>query len=317
MNPIISVVICTHNRAEYLRKSLRSVVQQSFPKDKYEILVIDNASTDTTKEIIELESEKSNKIKYIYEPILGLSQARNTGWLYSNGDYVAYLDDDAIPDKYWLVNIYEFIKDYPNANVVGGAVQPIWPYKPPSWLNKEISKYLSVIQYEGDKHGFILDFPNQYIGGGNTTYSRSILKEMNGFKPHLGRKGNILLSGEETELNYRIQKDNYPIWFCPKAIIYHHIPPKRCSKEYFRSISYWSGRTKALVDFEVNQKNYKIIIIRRILSRFSKNLCGSIIKSILVRKNLFEFEINLLENIGYLCQGTLILVKGSKLNTLY
>ena len=88
MPPVISVVICTHNRAEYLRKSLRSVVKQSFPKDKYEILVIDNASTDTTKEIIELESEKSNKIKYIYEPILGLSQARNTGWLNSNGDYV-------------------------------------------------------------------------------------------------------------------------------------------------------------------------------------------------------------------------------------
>jgi len=316
MKPLISVVVCTHNRVDFLINSLNGIIKQSLPVEKFEILIVDNASTDKTQEVINLKLTEVMNLRYLHEPELGLNHARNTGWKKSIGDYVTYLDDDAIPDKHWLFNIYQFILDHPNVIIVGGTVLPVWSVEPPSWLGKDLYPYLSICDYIGDDNGFILDFPIQYPVGANITFSRSVLKKMRGFKKQLDRKGNILLSGGETELNYRIQKENYPTWFCPKAIVYHHIPPKRCSKKYFRSISYWAGRSAALVDHEVFQKNYHIVIIRRILSRLSKNLIRSIIFCLFVRKNSFELEIYIREVIGYIHQGFRILLKNHEVSQI-
>ena len=180
---------------------------------------------------------------------------------------------------------------------------PQWPHDPPSWLNKEICKWLSIIQYNGNESGFILDFPKQYPGGGNITYVRSILETYKGFKSKFGRKGKLLLSGEETELNYRLKDAGYPIWFCPRAIVHHHIPSDRLLKSYFRSRSYWTGRSAALLDFEVSQGNYQITFIRRIISRLTINLLRALFFSILKRNNPFEIEVYICEVFGYVSQG--------------
>ena len=143
---------------------------------------------------------------------------------------------------------------------------------------------------------------------------RSVLETYKGFKSAFGRKGNLLLSGEETELNYRLKDAGYPIWFCPRAIVHHQIPSDRLSKPYFRSRSYWSGRSAALIDYEVFQKNYHILIIRRLLFRLSKNLLRSIYFSFFVRKNLFELEIYMCEVIGYIHQVFRILLKNHEVS---
>src|SRR3989337_3554689 len=106
MSFVISAIICTHNRVEYLTKAIQSLVDQNIPKSKYEIIVVDNCSTDSTREVVEKFSSKSN-IRYIYEPTLGANKARNTGWRNARGKYIAYLDDDAIASPVWLCRILQ------------------------------------------------------------------------------------------------------------------------------------------------------------------------------------------------------------------
>jgi len=97
--PRISVVICTHNRGFYLRKAITSVLAQDMPASEYELIIIDNKSTDDTAQVV--ASFAAANVRYIHEPQLGLCFARNTGWYSAAGTYVAYLDDDAIaePDE--------------------------------------------------------------------------------------------------------------------------------------------------------------------------------------------------------------------------
>ena len=129
----ISAIICTLNRAAYLEKAIQSLADQTLPEEQFEIIVVDNGSTDNTKTMVEGFKHLEN-LRYIYEPIMGLSQARNTGWQNAQGDYVAYLDDDAIACPEWLERIVQaFDTVEPRPGSVGGKVIPVWEAERPAW----------------------------------------------------------------------------------------------------------------------------------------------------------------------------------------
>jgi glycosyltransferase involved in cell wall biosynthesis len=144
--PTVSVVICTNNRSAHLKKAIHSVLKQDISSSKYEIIVVDNASSDDTAEAVEcFESEKT--IRYVYEKQLGLCNARNTGWQCARGRYVAYLDDDAIANPGWLSAIENAFIIEPDAGVVGGRVEPIWKGNRPLWLSDDIAVSLTIIDW--------------------------------------------------------------------------------------------------------------------------------------------------------------------------
>src|SRR4051812_38260125 len=97
-----SIVICSYNRLDHLLASVESALRQSIPSDNYEVVVVDNASTDGTAEAIQNLTEKHPNLRYLYETRLGLATARNTGWQAAQGTYVAFLDDDAKAESNWL-----------------------------------------------------------------------------------------------------------------------------------------------------------------------------------------------------------------------
>jgi glycosyltransferase involved in cell wall biosynthesis len=118
-NFIVSVVIATRNRAESLKDTLTSLTVQSRQAD--EVVVVDNASSDHTKEIALGFSDKLN-LKYVYEAVKGIPKARNAGINEAGGDIIVFIDDDCIADEDWLKNIeIPFIRD-PNVGVVGGEI---------------------------------------------------------------------------------------------------------------------------------------------------------------------------------------------------
>lgn len=96
----ISAIICTHNRDNYLGAAIDSLLGQDFP-GSFEVVVVDNASTDCTREVVEARSPSPN-LKYVYEPVTGLSVARNTGAKAASAEILAYLDDDAVASSQWL-----------------------------------------------------------------------------------------------------------------------------------------------------------------------------------------------------------------------
>jgi glycosyltransferase involved in cell wall biosynthesis len=97
VNPVLAVVIATHNRASYLEKALDALSAQTLPSHTFEVIVVDNASTDATREVVSGRIRASRNLRYLPEPRLGASVARNAGWQATSAPYIAFLDDDAIP----------------------------------------------------------------------------------------------------------------------------------------------------------------------------------------------------------------------------
>jgi glycosyltransferase involved in cell wall biosynthesis len=247
MSVQISAIICTRNRADYLRKAVQSLVDQTLSKDLYEIIVVDNGSTDNTGQVVE-EFDSPN-LRYIYEPVPGLSKARNTGWQNAQGEYIAFLDDDAVADPHWLeryVSAFRTSEVMPGS--IGGRANPIWEIPQPDWLSDRMLTILSVYHWS-DEFAPLKD--DQWVAGCNIAYPREVLEEIDGFREDLGRIGNRLLSGEESFVRLQLDKRGYASMYHPDIIIGHHVSPGRLQKSWFRRHGYGAGQTEAfMLQFE-------------------------------------------------------------------
>ena len=245
-NPVISAVICTYNRADRLILALDGLKAQTLSREKYEVVVIDNASTDNTKAICADYQQQLPHLVYHYEPVQGLSTARNTGLKGATGNYVAYLDDDAIPCANWLEDIVAaFATVKPQPAVIGGPIYPIWEQAPPVWMHYYVQGYFTVLDH-GSKAGWFPD--DEYPYGANMVYRRDVLLKHNGFSEDLGRDGKSLLSDEERLLNLTIKADGGQFYYVSSASVQHWVPKARISRRWLLKRCYWQGRSGAVVD---------------------------------------------------------------------
>ena len=245
-NPLISVAICTYNRADRLALALDALLRQSLSAQYFEILVIDNASTDNTQHICYRYQTKLSNLRYIYEPVQGLSKARNTGLAQARCEFIAYLDDDAIPCENWLefiLKTFQTVKPTPVG--VGGPIRPLWELERPEWMQAEMDFLFSILD-DGD-HPHWLKFP-KFPFGANMSYRRDALRQIGGFDESLGRKGESLLSCEEYLLNKTLTKQGGKFYYTPQASVQHWIPKERTNFSWLIRRSYWQGRSEAVVD---------------------------------------------------------------------
>lgn len=243
---LITVAICTYNRADRLTLALDALSCQTLPSENFEILVVDNASTDNTKQICEQYQESLANLHYIYEPIQGLSKARNTGLDRAKSEYIAYLDDDAIPCNNWLEAILQtFNTVIPSPVGIGGPILPLWEDKKPEWMQDEMRFLFSILDCGDLPHW--LKFP-QFPFGANMSYQKNALIQIGGFCESLGRKGHNLLSCEEYLLNKTLTRQGGRFYYNPQAVVQHWIPQVRTQTKWLISRSYWQGRSEAVVD---------------------------------------------------------------------
>lgn len=239
--PIISVIVCTHNRERFLRSCLKSLYQQTLSQEKYEVLVVDNASTDGTKAVCEEYLSFAN-FRYIFEAIPGLSQARNTGWQNGQGRYIAFIDDDATAVPDWLEKILvSFQASEPEPDWVGGPVNLVWEKEPPAWLTREYFNALGWVDWGTEAR--LLDPQREWLVGCNCILKRDTLEKFGGFDTRLGRKKNLLLSGEEVQLHHRIQAAGGSFYYHPEVRVNHHVAAFRVEPGYFYRRYYWGGIT--------------------------------------------------------------------------
>ncbi|MCP6757343.1 MAG: glycosyltransferase family 2 protein [Fischerella sp. CENA71] len=238
----ISAIICTLNRASYLLKSLQSLVDQTLDNDKYEIIVVDNHSTDDTKRVVTEEFSHVSNLRYLYEPVIGLSQTRNTGCQNAKGEYIAYLDDDAIACPNWLEKILEDFKNvHPKPGIIGGKIEPIWEAPKPNWLSDNLLPYLTILNLS-ETPTFLEDW--RYVAGANMSLPKSLLEKVGGFQANLGRQGKRLLSNEELLLQEQLKDLGYKVYYDPNIFVKHHIPESRLTKNWFTKRFYWQGISK-------------------------------------------------------------------------
>lgn len=246
MPPQVSAIICTHNRDTYLGAAIDSLLLQEFAGE-FEVVVVDNASSDRTREVVEkriqaLESPLPHFcLKYVLEPVTGLSVARNTGALESCGQILAYLDDDAVASPNWLQVLYSAYQSNEKLAIAGGKVTLNWPpgIVPPPWLSPGLAGNLGA--YDLGEKPIYIDNPGLTPRGLNYSIRKSFLEQIGGFDPKLGRVGKKLLSNEELHMTELAIELGWQVAYLPDALVAHNVSPERVNRTWFLSRGWWQG----------------------------------------------------------------------------
>lgn len=225
----VTVVICTHNRARLLGGALKSVLRQSYPDELYEVVVVDNASTDNTADVVEeaMALSESTCIRLVHEPVPGIGNARNAGVLAARGKIVGFTDDDAIVDAHWVEQAVAcFADDGGDVTAVGGQVIPKYEAEPPGWFPRD-----SEADYRGDHKRIMV--AGEFPSGNNMFILKSAIVAAGGF-PKLGMTESAMGYGEETALFQRLWDLDQGVRFIysPEVIIEHLIPPYKMNASY-------------------------------------------------------------------------------------
>jgi glycosyltransferase involved in cell wall biosynthesis len=241
----LSIVLCTLNRAKLLREAVLSIIQQDFPKSDYEIVVVDNGSTDQTAAVVR-ELQNKAPIRYLRDDRIGLCIARNTGWQAARGRYIAFFDDDAKAKPGWLAAIRDAFERNPVIGVVGGRVAPIWEGVRPPWLADDIACSLTIVDW-GSSEKVITDIRREWLVGANMAVPKAVLAEIGGFHPWLDRVGNNLLSSGDVFLQKQVIRRGYQCLYVPAIAIEHLVPPSRLAQDWFMRRFYWQGVSDAVM----------------------------------------------------------------------
>jgi len=244
--PLITVAICTRNRAHFLQRAVESVLPQM--TDKTELLIVDNASTDDTPKVAARLAASNSCMAVWREEELGLSAARNAALKLAHGQYVLFLDDDATAEPGWLAAYQRFFSAPPSEKiaVAGGAVFPDYEVPPPKWVNTDIAFDLGGLQ----KCFPYRDSP----WGGNSAWHREWALAVGMFDTRLGRKGGEMMSREESDLNLRLQDAGYEIWWLPGAAIRHFVPASRLKFRAMMRARFAEGRSIAIQRLKARSK---------------------------------------------------------------
>ncbi|MFB0566241.1 MAG: glycosyltransferase family 2 protein [Candidatus Aminicenantaceae bacterium] len=240
-----SVIIPTRDRANYLHKCLISLSQINNPENSWEVLVVDNGSSDNTKEIAQEFLKKIPNLKYFYTSTPGLHIGRHLGCDRAEGEILCYIDDDSLVNNDWLLGIEEAFYDEAVA-LVGGPCIPEYETEPPKWVeyfwnNTKYGKanfFLSLLDFGDAK---LLIHP-RYIFGCNYSIRKNVFLELGGTHPdYLPGEYKQFQGDGESGLSRKIHASGYKTLYSPQVKIRHIIPESRLTVEYFCWRRYFNG----------------------------------------------------------------------------
>ncbi len=243
-DPQLSLIVPTFNREKILDICLRSLAAQKTDGRLFEIVVVDNNSTDGTRDLVESYIRSDNRFVYVREENQGLSHARNRGFQAARGEYLAYLDDDVIVPSSYVSNMCAII-DKHKPDLIGAPVFPYYTDPKPGWYDDQ----LATLFHTGSP-GFSMDCD---IVGGNMAFRKQKLAELGMFDPRIGMKGTGLGFGGETQVvrKYRAVTPSMEqrVFYSPDCWVLHHVPAYKMRIAYILRRSYIQGAAIAHVKF--------------------------------------------------------------------
>ena len=238
--PDISVIVCTYNRADWLREAIESLTKLETEGYTYEVLVVDNASSDNTPEVVKQAADNAAcVIRYVREAEPGVSFARNRGLEESEATWIAFFDDDEIAESDWLLQLMKAAKEQ-DVKIVGGGVR----LKLDEGSDRKLQPWVRVMLGCTETMG-----PQMYDGKrvpttGNMLIHTEIFEKIGMFRTDL------VEGGEDTDVYHRARKIGYEAYHAPEALTHHQIPPFRIEPKYLRSTSMRMGSHIARREFE-------------------------------------------------------------------
>jgi len=227
----ISVAICSYNRARFILQALDSLFSQDFPQEAFEVIVVDNNSTDNTLEVLAQYQVQhpSYSFRFVTEPNQGVAHTRNRGAKEARGAIIAYLDDDSIAQPGWLKTTVDFFASHPEVYSTGGKITPYFLTEIPDWY----SKYFFGLVGNFDQGPRIKQLTGQrYPCGANMAFRREVFNEIGYFNTDLGRSGKGLLANEEKDIYLRILAAGKKVYYLPEVQVLHAVESNKFDKNY-------------------------------------------------------------------------------------
>lgn len=243
---LITVIVCTRNRARQLRNLLESFLTLDQPAQAaWEMIVVDNGSTDDTAKVID-ELALQLPLRRVWEPKAGLSNARNTGVSHSKGDYICWTDDDVEVHHDWLASYARAFHRYPDGTIFGGRVEPVFEAPPPSWITDNVSKLENMLakRDHGPDERRILNDQALLPYGANFAVRAKEQRQFL-YDPNLGVSPNQRRVGEETIVLNAIADLGGAHYWIPSSRVRHLIPSDRMTFDYVAVYSQSVGETWA------------------------------------------------------------------------
>ena len=236
----VTVAICTWNRHALLRQTLQQMTLLRVPAHiEWELLIVNNNCSDATDAVIKDFISKL-PVRRVFQPVPGLSNARNLASLESKGDFIIWTDDDVLVTPEWLEEYVKAFETYPDAAIFGGPIAPWFPVAPPSWLEQawaQVSNAYACIDY-----GMVaVSLTAQRVPFGANMAVRKDCVAKYPYDPYLGVRPGSRMGGEETDVIRRALTDGHTGWWIPAACVRHYIPPERQTLKYLRRWFYAYG----------------------------------------------------------------------------
>ncbi|GHT75648.1 glycosyl transferase family 2 [Bacteroidia bacterium] len=262
---MLSLIICTYNRSQYIYQTLKCIAENDTQNIDYEVILVNNNSTDNTEtECLRFQQDFPNvPFRYFVEKNQGLSYARNRGIAEAKGEMLVFLDDDAFVGKNYLQNLQRNIENYPGLAAFGGKITPLFESgNAPKWLSKWTYSWVSAIDL-GENVRFFEG--NKYPIGANMGIARSAIEKVGNFNTKLGRNKKNLMAGEEKDIFNRIKAENGKIYYFPNNEVQHVIPGSRTTDEFIQRLGWGVGASEKIRTLNISKlKYFKRIIVEAI-----------------------------------------------------
>lgn len=235
-NRSVSLIICTYSRCESLRRTLETCCDLVIPCGvTWELLVLDNNSTDATKQVCR-EFIGKLPIRYVFEPRQGKSCALNTALQQAQGELLLFTDDDVRVDQKWMMVLVNAAEQYPDVSIFGGKVIPQWEAKPPKWIQDNCHPFLDYmfVRYGLGHTPRYLSRSDHPFFGANLAIRQHVFRCGVRFDEAIGPQGKEQVHGEETTLQHDLLSAGHKGLYLPDALVYHRNTSERLTERYLR-----------------------------------------------------------------------------------
>jgi len=261
----LSIIICSYNRASYISDALTSLYVQSSGLDNFEVIIVDNNSTDNTKEVYAQwrQTNTNGQFTFISETKQGASFARNTGAAIAKGEWVCFMDDDAVATTDYVKNIIKHIQDQPFIVGFGGRIIPKYIPAEPKWMSYYVSSLVGNFDYAPTACAFE---NGKYPLESNMIVKKSVYDQIGGFNVNLpGVVGTLRIGGEGKELFYKIIALGHTIYYDPSICVHHVVEVKKLTSEYLYRVASGIGRGEKTRTLNISIGAYLMKILEYLL----------------------------------------------------
>lgn len=238
----VTVAIPTYNRADFLRQTLAGIAAQQFPRDHFEVLVIDNNSKDHTRAVVEEFAAAHPAPRYILETKQGLDYARNRAIAEARGEIILFGDDDILVQPDWIAQMAVPLladQELRRVGAVGGEVIPVFPDGLPDWVRE----WHAPLAFRADTGP--LEAKHSPMGA-NMAFPKWVFEKLGPFHTALDRAAGNYFSGGDSEMIRRVRDAGHEVWFSAAAAVQHQMPASRTTFRYAARHAFDSARSRVI-----------------------------------------------------------------------